>query len=112
MAVGTLTVKVVRTDTGRPIQGSEVSIGKTGNITVELPKGVDMDSKHQVTVIVTDPQKVPQKNINVIVKIWVTRPPARLIRTVRLRFPKSRERNITALMSLAIRMVRSDRNVI
>lgn len=27
-----------------------------------------MDSKHQVTVIVTDPQKVPQKNINVIVK--------------------------------------------
>lgn len=64
----TLTVKVVRTDTGRPIQGSEVSIGKTGNITVELPKGVDMDSKHQVTVIVTDPKKVPQNNINVIVK--------------------------------------------
>ena len=64
----TLTIKVVHTDTGRPIQGSEVSIGKTGNITVELPKGVDMDSKHQVTVIVTDPQKVPQKNINVIVK--------------------------------------------
>ncbi len=27
-----------------------------------------MDSKHQVTVIVTDPKKVPQKNINVIVK--------------------------------------------
>ena len=59
---------MVHTDTGRPIQGSEVSIGKTGNITVELPKGVDMDNKHQVTVIVTDPQKVPQKNINVIVK--------------------------------------------
>lgn len=64
----TLTIKVVHTDTGRPIQGSEVSIGKTGNITVELPKGVDMDGKHQVTVIVTDPKKVPQKNINVIVK--------------------------------------------
>lgn len=27
-----------------------------------------------------------------------------------LRFPKSRKRNITALMSLAIRTVRSDRN--
>ena len=37
----------IRDSTGRPIQGSEVSIGKTGNITVELPKGVDMDSKHQ-----------------------------------------------------------------
>ena len=59
---------MVHTDTGRPIQGSEVSIGKTGNITVELPKGVDMDNKHQVTVIGNDPQKVPQKNINVIVK--------------------------------------------
>ena len=65
----TLTVKVVRTDTGRPIQGSEViPIGKTGNITVELPKGIDMDSKHQVTVIVTDQKKMPQKGVNVIVK--------------------------------------------
>lgn len=64
----TLTVKVIRTDTKRPISGSEVSIGKTGNITVMLPDGADLDAKHQVTVIVTDHKKAPQQGKNVAVK--------------------------------------------
>lgn len=64
----TLTVKVIRTDTKRPISGSEVSIGKTGNITVKLPDGTDLDAKHQVTVIVTDHKKNPQENKNITVK--------------------------------------------
>ena len=64
----TLTVKVIRTDTKRPISGSDVSIGKTGNITVKLPDGTDLDAKHQVTVIVTDNKKAPQQGKNVTVK--------------------------------------------
>ena len=64
----TLTVKVIRTDTKRPISGSAVSIGKTGNITVKLPDGADLDAKHQVTVIVTDHKKAPQQGKNVAVK--------------------------------------------
>ena len=64
----TLTVKVIHTDTKRPISGSDVSIGKTGNITVMLPNGTDMDAKHQVTVIVTDHKKNPQENKNITVK--------------------------------------------
>ena len=64
----TLTVKVIRTDTKRPISGSEVSIGKTGNITVKLPDGTDLDAKHQVTVIITDHKKNPQENKNITVK--------------------------------------------
>ena len=64
----TLTVKVIRTDTKRPISGSEVSIGKTGNITVKLPDGTDLDKNHRVTVTVTDHKKNPQENKNIIVK--------------------------------------------
>ena len=64
----TLTVKVIRTDTKRPISGSAVSIGKTGNITVKLPDGTDLNAKHQVTVIVTDHKKAPQQGKNVAVK--------------------------------------------
>ena len=64
----TLTVKVERTETGRPIQGSEVSMGTTGNITVNLPDGQDMDAKNRVTVTVTDNEKAPQPDKTVIVK--------------------------------------------
>ena len=64
----TLTVKVIRTDTKRPISGSDVSIGKTGNITVKLPDGTDMDKNHRITVIVTDHKKNPQENKNITVK--------------------------------------------
>ncbi len=41
----TLTVKVIRTDTKRPIPGSDVSIGKTGNISIILPDGTDTEVK-------------------------------------------------------------------
>ena len=64
----TLTIKVEHTDTGRPIPNAEVSIGKTGNITVKLPDGTDLDKNHRVTVIVTDHKKNPQENKNIIVK--------------------------------------------
>ena len=64
----TLTVKVERTETGRPIQGSEVSMGTTGNITVDLPDGQDMDARNRVTVTVTDNEKAPQADRTVIVK--------------------------------------------
>ena len=64
----TLTVKVERTETGRPIQGSEVSMGTTGNITVNLPDGQDMDARNRVTVTVTDNEKAPQPDKTVIVK--------------------------------------------
>ena len=64
----TLTVKVIRTATKRPISGSDVSIGKTGNITVKLPDGADLDKNHRVTVTVTDHKKNPQENKNITVK--------------------------------------------
>ena len=64
----TLTIKVEHTDTGRPIPNAEVAIGKTGNITVKLPDGTDLDKNHRVTVIVTDHKKNPQENKNIIVK--------------------------------------------
>ncbi len=64
----TLTVKVEHTDTGRPIPDTEVSIGKTGSITVTLPDGIDMDINHRVTITVTDHKKNPQKDRNIIVK--------------------------------------------
>ena len=64
----TLTVKVERTETGRPVPHAIVTIGKTSHITVQLPDGTDMDQKHHITVTVTDHKKVPQKNLTVIVK--------------------------------------------
>ena len=64
----TLTIKVEHSDTGRPIPNAEVSIGKTGNITVKLPDGTDLDKNHRVTVTVTDHKKNPQENKNIIVK--------------------------------------------
>ena len=72
----TLTVKVIRTDTKRPISGSAVSIGKTGNITVKLPDGTDLDAKHQVTVIVTDHKKAPPagEKMSRSRVIWVSLP--------------------------------------
>lgn len=64
----TLTVKVEHTDTGRPIEGAGVSIGRTGKITVVLPDGVDMDGNHRITVTVTDHKKQPQEGLTVLVK--------------------------------------------
>ena len=64
----TLTVKVEHDETGRPIAGAGVSIGRTGKITVVLPDGVDMDGNHRITVTVTDHRKQPQEGLTVLVK--------------------------------------------
>lgn len=64
----TLTVKVEDYESGRSIEGADVSIGKTGNITVTLPDGEDMDENNRITVTVTDHKKVPQEGLTVIVK--------------------------------------------
>ena len=64
----TLTVTVEDHETGRPIEGAEVSIGKTGNITVTLPDGEDMDENNRITITVTDNKREPQEGVTVIVK--------------------------------------------
>ena len=64
----TITVKVVDYETGRPIEGAVVTIDKTGNITVKLPDGADMDENNRITVIVTDNRKNPLEDENVTVK--------------------------------------------
>ena len=64
----TFTVRVIDFETGRPIEGALVTIGKTGNISVVLPDGTDMDKDNRITVIVTDNHKNPQEGVTVIVK--------------------------------------------
>ena len=64
----TLTVTVEDYETGRPIEGAGVSIGKTGNITVTLPDGEDMDEDNRIIVTVTDHKKDPQEGLSVTVK--------------------------------------------
>ena len=61
----TLTVTVEDYETGRPIEGAEVSIGKGGNITVTLPDGTDMDEDNRITVTVTDNERDPQEDVTV-----------------------------------------------
>lgn len=64
----TLTVKVEDFETKRPIVGAGVAIGASGNITVTLPDGEDMDENNRITVTVTDNRKNPQEGLTVIVK--------------------------------------------
>ena len=64
----TFTVKVEDYETARPIYGADVTIGKTGNITVVLPNGIDMDKNNRITVTVTNNRKDPMEGLNVIVK--------------------------------------------
>lgn len=64
----TVTVKVEDYESGRPIKDAAVSIGTTGNITVTLPDGTDMDEDNRITVTVTDNKKNPQENMTVTVK--------------------------------------------
>ena len=64
----TLTVNVADYETGRPIEGAEVSVGKTGNITVVLPDGTDMDENNRIIIMVTDNKKAPVADWTVIVK--------------------------------------------
>lgn len=64
----TLTVTVEDYETKRPIPDAGISIGSTGNITVTLPDGEDMDEDNRITVTVTDHRKEPQEGLSVIVK--------------------------------------------
>ena len=64
----TLTVKVEDYETGRPIKDADITIGKTGNITVKLPDGADLDENNRITVTVTDNKRKPQEDVTVIVK--------------------------------------------
>lgn len=64
----TITVKVEDYESKRPIADAEVKIGKTGNITVLLPEGEDMDENNRITVIVTDQKKNPLKEQPITVK--------------------------------------------
>lgn len=64
----TVTVNVVDGRNNRPIDGAEVSIGKTGTITVVLPDGLDMDEKNPIVITVTDHKGRPLDNVTVIVK--------------------------------------------
>ena len=64
----TLTVKVEHTDTGRPIEGAQVTTGKDGTLLITLPDGADLGGDHQITVTVTDHRKTPQENTDVSVK--------------------------------------------
>lgn len=64
----TWNVAVEDFETKRPIVGATVSIGKTGNITVTLPRKVDMDEDNRITVTVTDNKGEAQEGLNVVVK--------------------------------------------
>ncbi|MDD3228217.1 MAG: S-layer homology domain-containing protein [Oscillospiraceae bacterium] len=64
----TVTVKVEDHETGRPIKDAAVSIGKTGNITVVLPDGTDMDKDNRIDITVTDNKDKPKKDKDVTVK--------------------------------------------
>lgn len=64
----TLTVKVEDYETGRPIPDAQVSFGKTGNITVVLPDGTDMDENTRILITVTDNKTNPQPDQTIIVK--------------------------------------------
>ncbi len=64
----TWTVLVNKTETGRPIENAAISITKSGNITVKLPDGTDMDDKHRITVTVKDNQKEAVREADVTVK--------------------------------------------
>lgn len=64
----TLTVEVRDYETGRPISGADVAVGTTGNITVTLPRGVDMDENNRITVTVWNNKGEAQPGITVTVK--------------------------------------------
>ena len=64
----TFTVKLSRHETGRPIVGAAVAVGTTGNLTVTLPDGIELDGNHRIDVVVTNQEKVPQNSRTVILK--------------------------------------------
>ena len=64
----TLTVKVVREETNRPVKDATVSVGSNGSVSVKLPSGVDMDDKHHIAVTLTDQKKQAQPGLEVTVR--------------------------------------------
>ena len=64
----TLTVKVFKDGTKRPVKDAAVDSGKNGNVNVQLPKGVDMDEENRIGVLVSDHKQQPQEKVNVYVK--------------------------------------------
>ena len=64
----TITLKVVDYENGRPIEGAVVTIGKTGNITVTLPDGIDIDAANRILLLLTDNLQKPLPGWTIIVK--------------------------------------------
>ena len=64
----TITLKVVDYENGRPIEGAVVTIGKTGNITVTLPNGIDIDAANRILLLLTDNLQKPLPGWTIIVK--------------------------------------------
>ena len=53
----TLTLEITDDENGRPIRGVSVTVGKTGNILVLLPDGIDMDEANRILLLLTDKRK-------------------------------------------------------
>ncbi|MBQ2634318.1 MAG: S-layer homology domain-containing protein [Oscillospiraceae bacterium] len=64
----TITLKIVDYENGRPIEGAVVTIGKTGNITVTLPDGIDIDAANRILLLLTDNLQKPLPGWTIIVK--------------------------------------------
>ena len=64
----TITLQVTDYENGRPIPGADVTIGKTGNITVVLPDGIDIDSANRILLLLTDNYRTPLAGWTIIVK--------------------------------------------
>lgn len=64
----TLTVKVFKDGTKRPVKDAAMDSGKNGNVNVQLPKGMDMDEENRIGVLVSDHKQQPQEKVNVYVK--------------------------------------------
>lgn len=64
----TLTVKVVRAETNRPVKDAAVSVGSNGSVSVKLPAGVDMDDNNHIGVTLTDQKKQAQSGLEVTVR--------------------------------------------
>ena len=57
----TLTVKVVKEETNRPVKDAAVSVGSNGSISVKLPAGVDMDDNNHIGATAADQKKQAQR---------------------------------------------------
>ena len=64
----TLTVKVFKDGTNRPIKDAAVDTNKSGGVNVQLPKGVDMDEENRIGVTVSDQKQQLLEKIQVTVK--------------------------------------------